>query len=70
MLLYDVPRSNNGTWVRVLETQDGPPDALGFQTDDLVLFFHVDGMYSYARNRAGQLVHLRAWAEVEVVTDE
>jgi len=67
MQLHKVPRSENGIWVRVLEDQDGPPDSGGFKTGEMVLFYHVDGMYSYCKDRAGQLVHLRAWAEVEVV---
>lgn len=67
MELHRVPRTTEGTWVRVLEDQDGPPGALGFKAGDLILYFHIDGIYSYAKNRAGQLVHLRAWADVEVV---
>lgn len=69
-MLYDVPRTEKGTWVRVLETQDGPPDSLGFQADDLVLYYNVDGMYSQCKNRAGELVYLKAWADVEVIGAE
>ena len=81
MMLYDVPRSKRGTWVRVLEDQEGPPDSLleyqegpsdslGFQADDLVLYYNVDGMYSQCKNRAGELVYLKAWTDVEVIGAE
>lgn len=70
MELHKVPRTTNGTWVRVLEESDGPPDAPDFNPNELVLFFHIDGMYSLCKDRAGQNVYLKAWAEVEVVEDE
>jgi hypothetical protein len=31
------------------------------------MFYHIDGMYSYCKNKEGETVHLVAWAEVEVV---
>ena len=34
------------------------------------LFDHIDGMYSICYNNEGQVVHLVAWAEVEIVNDE
>ena len=30
-------------------------------------FFNVDGMYSYCHNPDGDVVHLAAWTEVEIV---
>ena len=69
MQLYEVPRTTEGTWVRVLEDTDGPVDSPNFQANDLVLFYHVDGMYSLCKARDGSIVHLRAWTEVEVVED-
>jgi hypothetical protein len=54
MKLYDVPRNT-----RIVAK-------LG---DDNVLrlnFDHVDGMYSYCTDDEGNVVHLAAWAEVEI----
>ena len=28
------------------------------------LFDHIDGMYSYCKNQAGQVVHFAAWTKV------
>jgi hypothetical protein len=67
MKLYDIARSSGGTWVRVLEDMNGPPASPDFKADDVVLFYHVDGMYSLCRNRGGELVHLKAWTEVELI---
>lgn len=67
MKLYNVPRTTKGTWVKVLKDQDGPPDSIGFKAGDLIIYYHTDGMYSSCTNRSGQPVHLRAWADVEVV---
>ena len=40
------------TWVEIVATKD-------------VLFFdHLDGMYSYCKDIAGNIIHLAAWAEV------
>ena len=65
--LYDVPRTERGTWVRVLEDTNGPPSSKPFNEGDLVCFFHIDGMYSYCNDREGNVVHLYAGQEVEIV---
>lgn len=40
------------TWVEIVATKD-------------VLFFdHLDGMYSYCLDVAGNIIHLAGWAEV------
>jgi hypothetical protein len=69
MELYNVPRTTKGTWVRVLEDMDGPPDSLNFQAGDLVLYYRIDGMYSSCKSRGGDDVYLKAWTEVEIVED-
>jgi len=68
--LHKVPETVKGTWVRVLEESNGPPNAPNFKPDDLILYFHIDGMYSSCKDRAGQIVYLKAWTEVEVVGHE
>lgn len=70
MKLYEIPRTMKGTWVRVLEAVDGPPGALGIKAGALVLYYGIDGSYSQCKSRGGELIYLKAWAEVEVVKDE
>lgn len=64
MKLYDVPNNTN---VRVLGEIKVPPDAPEIKKGDILHFGHIDGMYSYCHNAANQLVHIVAWAEVEIV---
>ena len=64
MKLYDVPRN---TRVRVLEDARTPPDSLNVLTDNEVMFNHIDGMYSYCKDKDGNVVHLAAWTEVEII---
>lgn len=63
MKLYDCP---NKTWVKVLKATEPPPGGLSVQEGEVVRFHHTDGMYSYCVNSRGQVVHLKAWTEVEV----
>ena len=65
--LHDVPRTEGGTWVRVVTPTGGPPDGLGFNAEDRILYYHTDGMYSLCKDQAGRMCHLEAWAEVEVI---
>jgi len=52
MNLYEAPPK---TWVKVEQNKE-------------VLFFdHLDGMYSYCKDKNGNVVHLAAWTEVEIV---
>lgn len=53
MNLYEVPRN---TKVRLSNGQ-------------VFLFHHVDGMYSYCTDDDGNVVHLAAWTDVEIVDD-
>lgn len=70
MKLYEVPRN---TRVRVLgdaeEEQRIPPGAPTIHSGEVLNFGHVDGMYSFCTNDRGEVVHLVAWAEVEIVGD-
>ena len=67
MKLFKVPR---GSWVKVGD-DDGdtkvPPSAPVIDHGQVVFFDHLDGMYSYCKDQEGNVVHLAAWAEVEIV---
>ncbi len=52
MKLYEVPRN---TTIKVVDT------------DLVVFFYHIDGMYSYCTDMNGRVVHLSASTEVEIV---
>lgn len=64
MKLYEVP---NNTKVRIIETPNLPPSAVDIKENEVLKFFHIDGMYSYCKNEEGKLVHPAAWTEVEIV---
>jgi len=69
MELYNVPR---GSKVRLIEENILPDECVApgspkVKKGDIVHFDHVDGMYSFCRDLKGNIVHLKAWAEVEIV---
>lgn len=66
MKLYDVPRN---TWVRIISDNKNPPAAKETVEGDVVKLHNIDGMYSYCTNKQGQVVHLVAWAEVEIADE-
>lgn len=53
MNLYEVPRNT-----KIKFKADG--------NETTLLFHHVDGMYSYCTDDNGNVVHLAAWADVEI----
>ena len=66
MKLYDVPRM---TKIRVVGESTAPPAAREAIPDEVLMFHHVDGMYSYCKDLMGNIVHLPAWQEVEIVNE-
>ncbi len=64
MKLYDVPRK---TWIRVVAEEKVPPAAPKISVGDEIFFDHIDGMYSFCKDKAGNIVHLVAWADVELI---
>lgn len=58
MKLYDVPRN---TRVKILSEDE----------EQLELnFHHIDGAYSYCKDDEGNVWHIAAWTEVEIVDAE
>ena len=44
-----------------------PPDAPEIESGEELNFRSIDGMYSYCTRDNGEVVHLAAWTDVEVV---
>ncbi|KKL70984.1 hypothetical protein LCGC14_2099410 [marine sediment metagenome] len=63
MKLYNCP---NGSTIRVTGDIQVPPGAPLINKGDILYFQNIDGKYSYCR-RGDEVVHLVAWAEVEIV---
>jgi hypothetical protein len=54
MKLYECPKNV------MVKTEDGTT----------VKFHHVDGMYSYCTVETGEVVHLAAWTEVDIIKEQ
>lgn len=55
MLLYEVPRN---TWVKIEDIEEP------------ILYHHADGAYSYCTLVNGDIIHINAWTEVEIINRE
>lgn len=64
MKLYDVPRNSR---IRVISDVKVPPASPQIEEQEELNFRSVDGMYSYCTRDNGEVVHLVAWADVEIV---
>jgi|TARA_R110000868_G_scaffold285690_2_gene546169 hypothetical protein len=64
MKLYDIPK---GSKIRIISDADTPPESPKLNQEDILIFDHLDGMYSYCINLKGEIVHLAGWTEVEIV---
>ena len=65
--LHKVP---NRTWIRVIDPDVVPPAAPNPEKGERIFFDHIDGMYSFCKREDGTIIHLVAWQEVEIDTDE
>lgn len=59
MKLYDVPRNSR---IRLVGHT--------LSSDMELNFHHIDGMYSYCTDDDGNVMHLAAWTEIELVKQE
>jgi hypothetical protein len=64
MELYKVPRNSR---IKVVGDIKIPPASLMVEVEEILNFSHIDGMYSYCTRDNGEVVHLAAWTNVEVV---
>jgi hypothetical protein len=63
--LYNLDR---GTWFKIVDSKVKVPVAHQEPDNNKIFkFHHIDGMYSYCTDKDGNVVHLAAWTEVEVV---
>ena len=66
MELHKVPRNSR---IKVLGDIKVPPGAPEIKAEQELNFSHIDGMYSYCTTDDGEVVHLVAWAKVEIIND-
>ena len=66
MQLHEVPR---GSKIKVKSDNKVPPGAPEIKEEQILIFNNIDGMYSHCFDLNGNVVHLAAWAEVELVID-
>ena len=62
--LYDVPQN---TRIKVVVEEKVPPGAPQIKEGEELNFRSIDGMYSYCTRDNGDVVHLAAWTEVEIL---
>mgnify|MGYP003978674037 FL=1 len=64
MKLYNVKPQ---TWVRIISNNKNPIASIPTQEGELIFFDHLDGAYSYCKDKDNNVVHLSASTEVELV---
>lgn len=64
MELYKVPRNSR---IKVVGDIKVPPASPMVEEEEILNFRSIDGMYSYCTRDDGEVVHLAAWTDVEIV---
>lgn len=67
MKLYEVKPNS---MIRVIDNTATPPASISISPNDVLKFYHIDGMYSLCKNSKGEWVHLVAWSDVEVLNNQ
>jgi hypothetical protein len=67
MELYKVPRNSR---IKVVTEDKVPPGAPQIIEGEELNFRSIDGMYSYCTRDNGEVVHLAAWTDVELIYDK
>ena len=66
MELYNVP---NNSRIKIVTKDKVPPGAPPVEAGEELNFRSIDGMYSYCTRDNGEVVHLAAWTDVEIIED-
>jgi hypothetical protein len=66
MELYNVPRNSR---IKVVGDIKIPPASPMVEGGEILNFRSIDGMYSYCTRDNGEVVHLAAWTDVEIIDD-
>jgi len=64
MKLHEIPRN---TKIRVLENTNAPVGSLQVKEGDVLEFVKIDGIYSICVDGEGNIFHVSAFTEVEIV---
>ena len=64
MKLYEC---NRNVKVRIVDAEKPPLGGIAPEQGEEYMFHHIDGMYSYCTDKNKNVVHLKAWTEVELV---
>ena len=67
MELYNVP---NNSRIKVIVEDKVPPGAPIITKGEELNFRSIDGMYSYCTRDSGEVVHLAAWTDVEIINEK
>lgn len=65
--LYELPR---GTLFKIVPDAESfivPPDAPNVYSNEIYCLGNIDGMYSYCKDMRGNVVHVSACANVEII---
>ena len=66
MELHKVP---NNSRIKIVTKDKVPPGAPPVDEGEELNFRSIDGMYSYCTRDNGEVVHLVAWTDVEIIED-
>jgi len=66
MELHKVPRNSR---IKIVTKDKVPPGAPPVEEGEELNFRSIDGMYSYCTRDNGEVVHLVAWTDVEIIKD-
>ena len=64
MKLY---QAQNKTWIKLVDDAKAPPGARLTKAREELFFDHLDGMYSFCKDKEGNIVHIPAYQEVDIL---
>lgn len=66
MKLYQVP---NNTWVKLIDDAKAPAGARPAKAEEEIFFYHLDGMYSFCKDREENVMYIPSWQEVQLLSE-